>query len=51
MVTKHELDQRARQKNPNHIDFWKCRGWRDRPPDWKERVGNKTLLPSRSKPP
>jgi len=31
-------NERSNQKNPNNIAYWRARGYRERPPDWEERL-------------
>lgn len=41
-VSMHKYMQyrndRSNQKNPNNIAYWRSRGYRERPPDWEERL-------------
>ncbi len=37
-MSKHDVDNRADQLNPNSDAFWTSRGWEERPDDWENRV-------------
>lgn len=36
--SKNELDNRSNQLNPENEDYWKSRGFDERPDDWEERI-------------
>jgi len=38
MNTEADKNNQSVIQNPNNPAFWKCRGFRDRPDDWRERV-------------
>lgn len=45
--TQTEIEHRSEQLNPNNPDYWKSRGWRDRPENWKKRVTTGKTQPSK----
>ena len=36
--SQEELDQRSRQMDPEHDDYWQSRGYDERPDDWQEKL-------------
>lgn len=36
--TKEELDHRSRQLDPEHDEYWKTRGYDERPDDWESLI-------------
>jgi hypothetical protein len=36
--SKHELDNRSRQLNPNNDEYWRSRGYDEKPTDWEYRT-------------
>ena len=43
--TQDDVNNRANQLNPNNLAYWKLRGWRKRPEDWKRRVAVQDVAP------
>ena len=43
--TQDDVNNRANQLNPNNLEYWKLRGWRKRPEDWKRRAAVQDVAP------
>lgn len=44
-MTDEQHALRARQLNPHDELFWKSRGWKSRPSDWRERLARGDVHP------
>ena len=38
MAQDDEAARRSNQLNPNNREYWKARGFKDRPTDWRQRA-------------
>ena len=45
MRAQDDVNNRANQLNPNNLAYWKLRGWRKRPEDWKRRAAVQDVAP------
>ncbi len=47
MVQNDEAVRRSNQLNPNNREYWRSRGFNDRPTDWRKRAKAQQPQPNR----
>lgn len=48
MSRKDDLDNHSRQCDPQHEEYWKSRGWEERPADWEQRKDSSNTVPDKN---